>query len=192
MERKLSLNSLFTLPLKSLLLLSSHTIRFWQLTRLWNILIVHSWLITKPFTIFAKRIWVLNAPATEIWIGWLVKLFLQSPLRYASTELSMSIWMNSKLTWFHTQEFISLLPPTLLSSPPIEPSTSNWAWAKSPLPVSNHPIKWSNAIQDMANIWHAVSSTVAMLCQRMSMLPLHKSRPREPFNSSIGVQLVSR
>ena len=127
MERKLSLNSLFTLPLKSPLPLSSHTIRFWQLTRLWNILIVHSWLITKPFTIFAKRIWVLNALVTEIWIGWLVKLFLQSPLRYASMELSMSIWMNSKLTWFHIQESISLLPPTLPSSLLIEPSTSNWA-----------------------------------------------------------------
>jgi len=36
------------------------------------------------------------------------------------------------------------------------------------------------------------SFTVAMLYQKMSMLPLHKSKPKEPFNLSTGVQLVSR
>merc|ERR1712126_481978 len=45
---------------------------------------------------------------------------------------------------------------------------------------------------DTENIWPVVSCTEAMLSPRMSTLPLPPSRPRDPSNSLIGVQLVSR
>merc|ERR1712136_144466 len=42
------------------------------------------------------------------------------------------------------------------------------------------------------NTWPAASCTVVMLFQRTSTHPSPTSKPREPFNSLTGVQLVSR
>merc|ERR1712117_477493 len=86
----------------------------------------------------------------------------------------------------------SLSPPTHQSSPPRKPTTNNSLSLKSPTHVSSQPIKWSNVTHVTVNTWPAASCTAVMLFQRTSTHPLPTSRPREPFNSSIGVQLVSR
>merc|ERR1712168_1125458 len=78
------------------------------------------------------------------------------------------------------------------SSPPRKPTTNNSLSLKSPTHVSSQPIKWSNVTHVTVNTWPAASCTAVMLFQRMSTHPLRTSRPREPFNSSTGVQLVSR
>merc|ERR1712168_453742 len=52
--------------------------------------------------------------------------------------------------------------------------------------------KWSSVIHVTVNTWPVVCCTVVMLSPRMSTLPLLPSRPREPFNSLTGAQLVSR
>ena len=44
----------------------------------------------------------------------------------------------------------------------------------------NQPTKWSSAILDMANTWHAACFTEEMSSPRMSMLPSHRSKPRGP------------
>merc|ERR1712137_1304689 len=122
----------------------------------------------------------------------LVKLSHQSPLPFDSMVLSMSILPNSKLTWSHTHVFTSLSPPTHQSSLPKKHTTSNFPSLKSPTLVSSQPTKWSNVTQDTVNTWSAVSCTVVMSFQRMSTHLSPTSRPREPSNSSTGVQLVSR
>merc|ERR1712088_1035765 len=58
--------------------------------------------------------------------------------------------------------------------------------------MGNQPTKWSNAILVTESTCHAVCCTEEMLYQRMSMLPLPPSRPRDPSNLSIGAQLDSR
>merc|ERR1712137_584906 len=122
----------------------------------------------------------------------LVKLSHQSPLPFDSMVLSMSILPNSKLTWSHTHVFTSLSPPTHQSSLPKKHTTNNFPSLKSPTLVSSQPTKWSNVIHDTVNTWPAVSCTVVMSFQRMSTHLSPTSRPREPSNSSTGVQLVSR
>merc|ERR1711990_1034815 len=60
------------------------------------------------------------------------------------------------------------------------------------MPVLKTGINWSNVIHEWANTWHAASCGVEMLFPRMSMLLLHPLEPKNRFNSSIGVPLVSR
>merc|ERR1711931_473379 len=58
--------------------------------------------------------------------------------------------------------------------------------------ASSQQTKRSNVIHVTVNTWPVVCCTVVMLSPRMSTLPLQPSKPREPFNSLIGDQLVSR
>merc|ERR1712098_606095 len=81
---------------------------------------------------------------------------------------------------------------TLQSSQPRRHTTNNSPLLKLPTLVSNQPTKWSNVIHVTVNTWPAVCCTVVMLSPRTSTPPLPTSRPREPFNSLTGVQLVSR
>merc|ERR1712113_1376233 len=78
------------------------------------------------------------------------------------------------------------------SSLPRKPTTNNSPSLKSPTHVSSQPTKWSNVTHVTVNTWPAASCTAVMSFQRTSTHPLPTSRPREPFNSSTGVQLVSR
>merc|ERR1712098_722095 len=81
---------------------------------------------------------------------------------------------------------------TLQSSQPRRHTTNNSPLLKLPTLVSNQPTKWSNVIHVTVNTWPAVCCTVVMLSPRTSTPPLPPSRPREPFNSLTGAQLVSR
>merc|ERR1712227_1030426 len=125
-------------------------------------------------------------------MGSLVKLSHPSPLPSDSMVPSMSILLSSKLTWSHTHVFTSLWPPTHQSSLPRKPTTNNSPSLKLPTHVSSQPTKWSNVTHVTVNTWPAASCTAVMSFQRTSTHLLLTSRPREPFNSSIGVQLVSR
>merc|ERR1712086_1224842 len=50
---------------------------------------------------------------------------------------------------------------------------------------------WPSVTQDTESTWHVASCTEVTSSQRMSTPPLPPSRPREPFNSLTGAQLVS-
>merc|ERR1712190_443945 len=63
---------------------------------------------------------------------------------------------------------------------------------RSPTHASNQPTKWSNVILVTESTCHAACCTEEMLYQKMSMLPLPPSRPRDPSNLLIGAQQDSR
>merc|ERR1712240_718830 len=82
--------------------------------------------------------------------------------------------------------------PMLQSSLLRRHTTSSSPLLRSPTLASSQLTKWSSVIHVTVNTWPAVCCTVVMLSPRMSTPPLPPSRPREPFNSLIGAQLVSR
>merc|ERR1711923_64023 len=73
-----------------------------------------------------------------------------------------------------------------------KPTMNNFPLLRSPMPVSNLPTKWSNAIPVMASTWPVASCTEEMLSPRMSMLPLQPSKPNAPSNLSTGVPPASK
>merc|ERR1712088_134864 len=105
---------------------------------------------------------------------------------------STSTWLSSKPTWSHTHVSTSHWLLMLQSSPLRRLTTSSSPLPRSPTLASSQPTKWSSVIHVTVNTWPAVCCTVVMLSPRMSTPPLPPSRPREPFNSLTGAQLVSR
>ena len=186
--RSQSLNSPFTQPHKSPLLLLSHTTQSWPPTPPLNIPIALLWLTMKPFTTSADETSTLNDQPTPTWTDWLDKLFLPSLLLWDSMVLWMSIWTNSKPTWYHTQESISHWSHMHQSSQLKRLTTNSSQLPRSPMLALSQPTKWSNVILVTESTCHAVCCTEEMLCQKMSMLPLPLSRPRDPSNLLIGAQ----
>merc|ERR1712203_169850 len=71
-------------------------------------------------------------------------------------------------------------------------TTNSSQLPRSPMLALNRQTKWSNVILVMESTCHAVCCIEEMLCQKMSMLPLPLSRPRDPSNLLIGAQPDSR
>merc|ERR1711935_1087938 len=108
-----------------------------------------------------------------------------------SMEPLTLISLNSRLTWSHIQESISCFPHMPQSSLPRRPITSNSPLPRSPTLLSSQHPSWPSVTQDTESTWHVASCTEVTSSQRMSTPPLPPSRPREPFNSLTGAQLVS-
>ena len=65
-------------------------------------------------------------------------------------------------------------------------------WRKSARLVLNLKVRWSSAIPGRENTWPYVYYTEVMWCQKMSMVPLPKSRQTDKCNLLIGAPRDSK
>ena len=146
----------------------------------------------KPSTISAEETSILRDQHTQIWIDWLLKSSPHWQPHWDSMVPWTLISQNSKPTWSHIQESTLCFHHMLQSSLLKRLITNNCQLLKSQTQHSNQQTWWLNVTQDMVNTWHAPCYIEVMLYQRMLMLQLLQSRPREQSNSSIGAQLDSK